>query len=596
MRIESPNGSVTTEFELDEGRPTLAVESADTTVVEPSPLGLRTFERSFVDDLSIVRTERRTVETAYEMPAGKRRTHRSSANEATITLVGTDASVLSIDLRVANDGVAYRYRLPGRGSVVVTDEESAFRIPEGTSGWLMPFEKKHEDVWRPVSPSEAVGEFSFPSLFEVEDRWTLLTEAGVDGRYTASRFAVDADETLFQVQFSESERHRMATEPEDVSTELPLATPWRVAIVGDLATVAESDFVADVIDSPSYGTDPNRIADTSWIEPGRVAWSWWSDGESPSRYDTQREYVDYASDRGWEYVLVDEGWKREWLPDLVEYGDERDVGIFVWSRWSDLDTAAKRGARLSRWKSWGVAGVKVDFMNSDAQEMMGFYDDLAAATADNELLLNVHGSITPKGLRRRWPHLLAYEGVFGAENYHPVPKTIPPEHNAILPFTRNVLGPMDYTPVTFSAETGQTTAGHELALSVVFETGLQHFADSIESYAARPLAEEFLEAVPAAWDETRFVGGYPGREATVARRRDNCWFLGSIASDESHSVEVSCEFLDEGRSYDVAIYRDEDESLVRDDREMTADDGFSVTVPENGGFTTIFTPTNAANH
>ncbi|HET7325289.1 MAG TPA: glycoside hydrolase family 97 catalytic domain-containing protein, partial [Halococcus sp.] len=224
------------------------------------------------------------------------------------------------------------------------------------------------------------------------------------------------------------------------------------------------------------------------------------------------------------------------------------------------------------------------------------YDDLAAATADNELLLNVHGSITPKGLRRRWPHLLAYEGVFGAENYHPAPKTIPPEHNAILPFTRNVLGPMDYTPVTFSAETGQTTAGHELALSVVFETGLQHFADSIESYAARPQAEEFLEAVPTVWNETRFVGGYPGREATVARRRDDRWFLGSIVAGESHSVEVSCEFLDEGRSYDLSIYRDEDESLVRDDRETTASDDFSVAVPENGGFAAVFTPADAANH
>ncbi|WP_227378762.1 glycoside hydrolase family 97 protein [Haladaptatus halobius] len=591
MRVESLDGSVVTEFRLtDEGRPSLVVCSVGTTVVERSPLGLRTFEESFVDSLSIKHQERRTVETKYETPTGKRRMHRSLANEATLTLVNTDDAVVRVDLRVSTDGVAYRYRLPGRSSVLVTGEESAFRLPEGARGWLMPFEKKHEDVWRSTAPTEADGQYSFPSLFEVDDRWVLLTEAGVDGRYVASRFETKTEESLFRVRFPDSENHRMTTETQDVSTTRPLATPWRVAIVGNLATVVESDLVTDVIDAPSYGNDPCRIADTSWIEPGRVAWSWWSDGGSPGDRETQREYVDYASERGWEYVLVDEGWEREWLSGLVEYANERDVDVLVWSRWSDLDTPAKRDVRLSRWKSWGVAGVKVDFMNSDTQEMMRFYDDLAAATADHELLLNVHGSITPKGLRRRWPHLLTYEGVFGAENYHPVPKTVPPEHNVILPFTRNVLGPMDYTPVTFSAETRTTTVGHELALSTVFETGLQHFADSVESYAARPLAEEFLEAVPVAWDETRFVGGYPGTEATVARRRGDSWFLGNITAGEPSTVDVVCDFLDENGTYRVEVFRDDDtgESLAYDERELSHEDVFSIDVPENGGFAAIF--------
>ncbi|WP_129113765.1 glycoside hydrolase family 97 protein [Halegenticoccus tardaugens] len=593
MTLESPDGSVGAEFELDsDGRPTLAVRSAGTVVVEPSPLGLRTFETSFVNDLSVESRERRTTEVAYETPAGKRRRHRFVANEETVTLATADGSVVRIDLRVSNDGVAYRYRLPGSGHVVVTGEESAFRLPEGASAWLMPFEKKHEEVWRSTSAIEAAGRYSFPSLFEVDGRWVLLTEAGVDGRYVASRVTVGKDDTSFRVQFPDSERHRMATEPSHVSTTRPLATPWRVAVVGDLSAVVESNLVADVVDAPSYGTDPCRIEDRSWIRPGRVAWSWWSDGASPGDLDIQRAYVEYAGDRGWEYVLVDAGWSEEWMPDLVHYATERGVDVLVWSRWSDLDTEAKRMARLPRWKSWGVAGVKVDYMNSDSQRMMAFYDDLAAATADHELLLNVHGSITPKGLRRRWPHLLTYEGVYGAENYHPVPQTIPPEHNVILPFTRNVIGPMDYTPVTFSAETRTTTVGHELALAVVFESGLQHFADDIESYRRRPSAEEFLEAVPAAWDAMRFVGGYPGAEATIARRSGERWFLGSITAGEGRTVEVPCEFLDANRSYRVALYRDDEtgESIAREEREVADDDAFAVLVPDDGGFAAILRP------
>lgn len=597
MTIESPDGTVVADFEVDgNGRPTLAVRSGGTVVIEPSPLGVETLERTYVDRLSIRHRERRTTETAYEMPSGKRRSHRSHANEETVTLDDDDSSVVRIDLRVSDDGVAYRYRLPGDGPVVVTAEASAFTLPTEASAWLMPFEKKHEEVWREMSAVRASGEYSFPSLFEVEGRWALLTEAGVDGRYAASHFATEEGDTQFCVRFPESERHRMTSEPADVSATRPLATPWRIAVVGDLATVIESDLVADIVDAPDYGTDPSRIEDQSWIRPGRVAWSWWSDGGSPTDFKTQRRYVDYASERGWEYLLVDAGWTEgDWMSELVAYATERDVGVLVWARWSDLDTKAKRAARLSLWKSWGVAGIKVDYMNSDSQQMMGFYDDLAAATAEHQLLLNVHGSITPKGLRRRWPHLLTYEGVYGAENYHPVPQTIPPEHNVILPFTRNVVGPMDYTPVTFSAETRTTSVGHELALAVVFETGLQHFADSIESYRARPAAEEFLERVPATWDDTRFVGGRPGSEAIIARRRGERWFLGAITAGEGRTVKAPCEFLDTDQPYHVTLYRDDaGDSITREEFDVTADEMLRISVPENGGFTAVLSPSRRA--
>lgn len=586
---ESHDGNVAACLALEEGHPTFAVESDGRAVIRPSPIGLHTLDGSYAADLTVVWADRGSVETTYETPAGKRREHSYRATVLTMRFQTERGDVFDVDLRVSNDGAAYRYRLPGRGSVVVTSEESAFRPPSDAMAWLMPFEKKHEGVWHGTTVDDSEGRYGYPALFEVDDRWALVTEADVDGRYVASQLAVDG--AAFHVRFPDSENHRMETAPEEVSAESPLATPWRVVVTGDLGTVVESDLVTDLIDSSGRDGDPCQLQNADWIRPGRVAWSWWYDGSSPGDHDVQRDYVDYAAERGWEYVLVDAGWDAEWIPDLVAYADNRSVDVLLWSRWSDLDTSAKRDARLDQWVDWGIAGVKVDYMNSDTQAMMRFYDALAEATAERELLLNVHGSITPKGLRRRWPHLITYEGIHGAENYHPVPNTIPPEHNVILPYTRNVLGPMDYTPVTFSAETRQTTVGHELALSVVFETGLQHFADGIESYAKRPLAEQFLEVVPAAWDETCFVGGRPGEVATIARRRDDRWFLGSILAGAGRTVTVPFEFLDD-RTYAATLYRDDEvgETLISKEFRATAATVKSVKIPENGGFAIVCRP------
>ncbi|WP_276256226.1 glycoside hydrolase family 97 protein [Halomontanus rarus] len=594
MILTGPNRTISAELSENgpDEAPTLRVCHGETTLLEPSPIGIETLSESYAEGLTITEYVERTIDSAYRTPAGKRLEHRHVANETAVVLSREDGRRLELDVRIATDGVAYRYRLPGDGPVVVTGERSAFRVPSDAAAWLMPFEKKHEGIWRETTAADASGQYGFPALFEVDDgAWVSLTESGVDGRYAAARFAVEEGSSRFDLRFPDSARHRMETAEQDVSARRPLTTPWRVAIVGDLATVTESDLVADLAEEAD-GADPSRLEDESWIEPGRVAWSWWSDGGSPSEYDVQKRYVDYASERGWEYVLVDAGWEDEWMPDLVSYAAERDVGIFLWARWSDVDTAAKREARFSEWTSWGVAGIKVDYMNSDTQEMMRFYDDLAEATAACGLMLNVHGSITPKGLRRRWPHLLTYEGVNGAENYHPVPNTYPPSHNAILPFTRNVLGPMDYTPVTFSAETRQTTVGHELALSVVYESGLQHFADDVDEYAARPLAEAFLEAVPAAWEGTAFVGGRPASEATIARRRGSEWFLGSITAGDARTVDAPLSFLEDDSEYDLELLADDDsgEKLRRLESVVDRSETVSVAVPEHGGFAARMTP------
>ncbi|WP_231186400.1 glycoside hydrolase family 97 protein [Haladaptatus sp. DYF46] len=606
--VTSPNGAVTATLThaTSNGAVSLTVSRDGTTLMEPSPLGIATFEEDLTTGLSFEGRSTQRVTDRYETHGGDQSEYTYEAIEATFSFVTANGTPLDIQVRASNDGIAYRYQLQGDGDVVITGEASSFRVSEDTTGWLLPYDRGYEDsyeeIWTETSAKTATGAYGFPSLFEVEDgSWLFITEADVDGRYSASHLEVDdandtgSDEAtddnedtdydddpyLFELEFADTYGL-----PEYVSAERPLATPWRVALVGSLETIVESDIVAAL-------GQPSQIEDESWIRPGRSAWSWWSDSGSPQSYETQKEYVDYAAEQGWEYSLVDRGWDDEWLPDLVEYATERDVGILVWLPWYYMNAEAEREAILDQMSEWGVAGVKVDYMNSDLQTVMEWYDEALAATAERELMINFHGATVPKGRRRTWPHLMTSEAVHGAEQYKFGEVT--PTHNAILPFTRNVVGPMDYTPVTFSAsdEPPKTTLGHELALSVVYHSDWQHFADSVETYRSYPLAERVLSTVSAAWDESHFLRGRPGEEATLARRSDREWFVGSIIAGDARTVEIPLSFLSDCRRYDAEITSDslDDQSTLELDRTtVTNSESLSVSAPENGGFVVRFVP------
>ncbi|WP_123535649.1 glycoside hydrolase family 97 protein [Halosimplex salinum] len=577
MRLTGPHDATTAVFDPETAA--FSIERDGTELVTPSELAVEKLSRELhgVDwtgaDVSV--GDARTVEETYEMPKGKARERSHRAVEQTVTYDHPDAmGAVEVDLRVAEEGVAFRYRVTGDAMQRHTGDETTLSVPRDTVSWLIPFDEAHEASARQQPIVETGGEYCPPGLFRVDDEWLLLTEAGADGDYATSRLVAGESELTFHTPETQLNAH------------FPLETPWRVAVVGDLSTVVESTLVTDLAGEAEVDDD--------WVEPGRVAWSWWSESESPDDFDRQREYVDYAAERGWEYVLVDAGWprRRDEVPDLIEYANERGVDIVLWSHWTDLNTETKRDERLSTWADWGAAGIKVDFMDNDDQGRMQFYDRLAKAAAEHELLVNFHGSVVPTGLQRRYPHVMTYEGVMGAEYYKW--STVTPEHNCTLPFTRNVVGPMDYTPVTFSADAAQTTPGHELALSVVFESPLQHFADSIEEYAARPEAEGFLEGVQTAWDETRFVGGHPGVEATVARRDGDEWFLGSITAGPQRIVTVDCSFLagdaDSGDEWTAHVVRDDGaDGLESETWTVTGAEALDVVVPENGGFAARFT-------
>ena len=584
-RVSSPDGSLTATIrQADEGSGLdYTVQRKQTPILTDSPLGLTLAgaDGDLAAHLSFVKQADAHVRDTYTLPAGKVSHVDARGNEKALTFRNPAGRTVQVVFRAYNDGIAFRYGLPGGGAAGVTGEASGFHLPVGARGWVARYNPNYEEFYPEgvVGTDWTTGDQAFPALFDVGGgQFALLAESGVGDTYCGCHLSGDSS-GVFHVKLADAA----------VSSTLPWATPWRVIITGTLAQVVPSTLVETL--SP-----PAPPSDASWVKPGRAAWSWWSQGTGdPS---LQKHYVDFAHSMGWEYNLVDAGWP-DWngknpapaVTDLVNYGRERGVGILLWAHSHDLDTGEKRQASLPLWKSWGVAGVKIDFFDSDSQQTMRQREAILRLAWDNKLLVNFHGDQAPRGQDRTWPHFLTREGVRGAEYYKfgPYPT---PTYNCTLPFTRNAVGPMDYTPVTFSTPNRTTTAGHELALAVVFQSGWQHFADSPESYAKFPLAEQFLRQVPTDWDETRFLAGYPAQYACLARRKGDAWFVGLNNAATARPVSLPLAFLGKG-TYHLDLYTDAAapaDALAWTQRTVTSRDTLTLTVPANGGLAARLVP------
>lgn len=551
-----------------DGSLSVSVRNAGHTVLEPAPAGIVTDRADLTSGLRLLERTDRTVSEHYTTTVGKERERSASMTESRFALAGAGGARVDLVVRASDDGVAYRYVLPDPDGVTVRHEASSFRLPGDATAWLSPYvpnyERTHTENTAAAAPT---GDYAYPSLFRSAGSYVLLTESDVDGRYSGSRLTHQAGSGRYDVELADPE----------IPSAGPLATPWRTAIVGDLPTVTTSTLVDDL-------APPSRIHDTSWIRPGRVAWSWLAGfGQAQRSLATQKRFVDYAAAHGWEYSLVDDGWKTtDWMPELIDYATARGVKILVWMRWTDLDTPAERTAQLDKVKKWGAAGLKIDFMDSDSRARFAWYDDILKETAERKLLVNFHGSTIPRGTQRTWPHVMAMEAVHGAEQGDVKATDI-----STLPYTRNVAGSMDFTPMAFQFGQHNVSEAAELALSVVYESGFQNYAGAIEEYHKRPQLERFLEQVPTVWDETRLLAGSPGDGATFARRSGSRWFLGSVTAGDARTQRISLGFLPGDGKWLVETVRDGDHGLVRDSAVMDDRDTLEVPTGADGGFAAI---------
>ncbi len=574
--LASPNKKINVRI-LNQEKISYSVTYDGHTVINASPLGIQLDDQHFGEGLKLLGRKEVSVKEDYKLLIGKRLQANNTGNELMLAFENPNKEKIRIIFRAYNDGIAFRYHFPGSDGSLhkIVLESSGFAISKEAKAWIQPYdlnvrlkpcyETYYEDGVTPGTPSPNPAGWAFPALFTVNNTWMLVSEAGLDDTYCATHLEDKNGNGVYTIRFPEKEEVTSDAGPEPVST-LPWTTPWRLVVIGSsLNALYQTTLVTDL-------NPPSKIKDTSWIKPGRASWSWWSKGSTTKEFNVQKDYIDFNASMGWEYVLIDAGWPQMQggkMEDLVAYAKSKGVGIFLWyhsGMGREKDTISmsnlmafpeSRRKEMAQIQQWGVKGIKVDFFDSDKQPVIKRYFDIMKDAADYKLMVNFHGSTLPRGWERTYPHLVSMESVKGAEGYGRqefCDKA--PAHNTTLPFTRNIVGSMDYTPVTFTNKREairQTTFGHELALSVVFESGVSHFADQMNSYNALPEApKKFLKNVPVAWDETRYLAGMPGKYVVLARRKGSQWYIGGINGQSSEQeVIIDLPFLKKKASVEI---------------------------------------------
>jgi alpha-glucosidase len=528
-------------------------------------------------------------DTTYTIPVGKTSSVRDHYNSALVDLQDDAGRKLTMELRAYDDGVAFRYVIPGRSGAAkirIEHELTEFRYAKDSVAYpliLNGFQSSYEDEYQMrqitgIHPDWLIG---LPLLAEVPGvGWVAVTEADIDN-YAGMYLRKGKNPLSLRAELSP----QIAARDIAVEADAPVTSPWRVLMIGDEpGRLVESNIILNL-------NPPSKIADTSWIRGGKSAWDWWSGEAAPSvsfkpgmNTATMKHYIDFASASGFAYMLIDAGWAKadrknpqdyaaladitQVVPEidmaeLLRYAREKKIGLWLWSHWSSVDKYMDQAFPL--FEKWGIAGVKIDFMDRDDQQMVNWYRLVAESAAQHHLLLDFHGAFKPDGLRRTWPNVLTREGVMGKEYLKWSARTTP-VHNTTLPFTRMLAGPMDYTPGAFGNSNranfvardlmpmALNTRAHELALYVVLESPLQMVSDYPEHYTGQH-DFEFVKQVPTTWDETRVVSGRPMENITVARRNGKDWYIGSITNWDERIVQVPLNFLGDGK-YTAEIYAD----------------------------------------
>ncbi len=612
--VLSPDGTLALEVALDgDGRAGYRVLRDGAEVVARSPLGVVRTDTAFDRGLVLVTAGDEVVVTdRYTLVHGRRLVHDVAAGSRTVTFANPDGAVMDLELRAYDEGVGLRYRFPGPSDpegagaerTVVRELTGVTPAAPGRM-WAQPTQEPtvygpaYENLYAdgvPIGTPSTGPAWDLPAVFESGGTWLLVSESGLDAGFHGSRLGAEPEGRTYTFA-PPLEGEGDGVGDTTATSTLPWTLPWRFVVVApDAGAMAAADLVTHL-------AEPSRLDDASWVRPGRVAWSWWSENDSPRDLDRQRAYVDLAADLGWEHCLVDANWDVN--PDadveaLARYASDRGVGLWLWYNSGGphnhvteaprdrMHEPGARRAEFAKLAQWGVAGVKVDFFHSDKQDGIARYLGILEDAAEHRVMVNFHGCTIPRGWSRTWPHLMTMEGVRGAETYlfNPDFPAVAARHNAILPFTRNAVGPMDYTPVTFADVTHPhlTTNAHELALAVVFESGLLHLADSAESYrSAPPPVVDVLRRVPVVWDETRFLVAEPGECVVVARRGgDDWWVAGINGGEQPRTLDVE---LGAMRAGDWRVFGDgagRDEIGVR-----SSGPALTVALAPRGGFLAI---------
>lgn len=538
----------------------------------------------------------------YQMICGKRAHCENFGREKKFSFKNKNNQKLDVVFRAYNNGVAFQYVFPNQSekNINITEELTSYNIPEGTSRWIQPYQVSYEEFFPQsntgINPQKN-SDWGFPALYKVNEKpvWVLISEAGITENHCASMLNNSQKASEYKVTYPAV---RDDFKQIGVVAKSPWSSPWHTFAIGNLSDIVESNLVTDVSES-------TQLKNTNWIKPGAVSWIYWAYNHGSKDYKKVVEYVDLAVEMKWPYVLID--W--EWdvmanggnLEDACNYAKSKGIKPLIWynsgTSWLEptpvdrLLTAEKRKKEFEWLNKIGIYGIKVDFFAGDQQDMMKYYIEILKDAAKYHLIVNFHGATVPRGWARTYPNLMTTEAVYGAEWYNnkAVLTDKAAVHNTTLPFTRNVVGSMDYTPVTFSDSQHPhiTSFGHELALAVVFESGLQHFADRPSAYYDLPTApKEFLKNFPTTWDDTKLIDGFPGEKVIMARKKNNLWYIGGLnGKDIAQTLTLNFDFLDNG-NYELQLITDGKDDKSLDSKILKVKKGETIKIDclPRGGF------------
>lgn len=572
-------------FKLDKQKTaTYKVYYKNALVLNTSELGIIREDGNFYKGLKLIEiTSPKLITDSYEMFQGKQRKINYVANQYTIRLKNKENQLMEIEFQLSNDGIGFRYHFPEKSDDVkkILEEKTTYNFDISTKAWLQPMSKA-KTGWKETNPSyeehyamgvsvdakSVIGEgWVYPALFNVKNNWALISETGLRDNYCGSRLVYNVNSKALQVTFPQKEEvfPNGALNPE---SKLPWHTPWRIVTIGSLKTITESTLGTDLADTA-------QPMDTSFIKSGLSSWSWVLLKDESVNYETTLTFIDYASQMNWSYCLVDADWNirigEEKMKALVEHAKNKNVKLVVWynssGSWNSTEYQPKskllshvdRTKEFEKLNKMGIAGVKVDFFGGDGQSMINYYHEILNDAAKYKLMINFHGATLPRGWQRTYPNLLTAEAVKGYEfiTFFQDIADLEPSHCSMLPFARNVFDPMDFTPMVLDSIPNivrKTTPAFELALPVLFLSGIQHIAETPDGMAKMPIyVVDYLKDIPTNWDESKFIDGYPGKFIVMARNKDNVWHIVGINGENiEKEIEIDLSFVANSNGYVIS--------------------------------------------
>lgn len=625
LKVSSPDKTIEVHFSNSDSL-SYYVSFKNQTILKPSVLGFEfKNEAPMQGDFEILNQEITEFnETWKPVVKSKHAQILNHYNELKIELKEKSGMFreMTLYIRVFNDGVGFRYKLSGIsviGNRKITKELTSFSVPDNPKTWSANYGRyvsaqEAEFIGGELNSIEAESIIGLPLLMQYNEAcWVAITEANIDN-YPGFYVGTNGEENHLTTKLSP-----LPGEKEDgvkVLFDDEIYTPWRVIMIGDNPGVLiESEIIQNL-------NEPCALEDTSWIKPGISAWDHWWSGGVKMEMPVINEYIDLASRMNWEYMLIDWQWYGTYkspdsditteaeqldIPEILQYAKDKNVRIILWLHSTDVNQNSAYKKAFALYHKWGVAGIKIDFMDRDDQEMVNWYLDIIKEAAKNELLVDFHGAYKPDGIIRTYPNMITREGVMGNEYNRFSKKPLTQTHLVNLVFTRMLAGQMDFTPGGFlnvheddykkqSPALVKSTRSSELAKFVIYESPLTVACDHPDNYLNQP-GEDFLKIVPTVWDDTKFLGGYPDEYIAMARKNSGEWFVGVLNNSIAKEVELNLDFLTVG-TYQMEIWEDSKKSnkkpseLTKISKKVKAGDTIKVKLANNGGFVSVIKKIN----